>query len=175
MNKAVFLDRDGVVNRSIIRNGKPYAPRTVDEFTINPDIKHLSALKEAGYKLIIATNQPDVANGLVTREFIGQLHTLLCDAFPFDDIIVCFHDGKDHCDCRKPKPGMLYQGRDTFNLELTQSFMIGDRWSDVLAGQAAGCKAVFIECGYTEEAPPFHPDFTCNSLAAAIQWITSRT
>jgi len=175
VNKAVFLDRDGVINHSIIRDGKPYAPRTLDEFKINPDIKNLITLKALGYKLIIVTNQPDVAGGLVTREFVGHLHALLLGAFPFDDIIACFHGEKDNCGCRKPKPGLLYQARDTFNLDLTQSFMVGDRWKDIVAGQSAGCATVFLDYGYKEEAPAFHPDFTCSSLTAAIEWILDKS
>jgi D-glycero-D-manno-heptose 1,7-bisphosphate phosphatase len=174
MNKAVFLDRDGVINRTIIKDGRPYAPRTLDDFHINPDIQQLSRLKKLGYYLIIVTNQPDVADQLVPRAFVDDLHARLRKTFPFDDIIACFHNDKDNCDCRKPKPGMLLQARDKFNIDVAGSYMIGDRWRDVLAGQAAGCTAIFIDHGYMDNAPAFHPDFICGSLVNAIEWIESR-
>ncbi len=174
MKKAVFLDRDGVLNHSIIKDGKPYAPRHMAEFVINPEISALSRLKELGYLLIIITNQPDVANGLATHEFVAQAHSRLCAEFPFDDIMVCFHSDKDNCNCRKPKPAMLYQARDKFDINLADSFMIGDRWRDILAATAASCKSIFIDYKYTEHTPDFTADFTCSSLLSAIDYICSR-
>lgn len=171
MNKAVFLDRDGVLNHSIIIDGKPYAPRTHEDFILNPDLQALSRLRNLGYRLIVVTNQPDVANGLVSRQFVDELHALLEKAFPFDAILACFHNAAAQCDCRKPKPGMLHQARDAWNIDLSRSYMVGDRWRDVMAGEAAGCSTVFLDYGYTEETPAFHPDFTCGSLLAAIEWI----
>jgi len=175
MNKAVFLDRDGVINHTVVKDGKPYAPRTLEEFVLNPDIKELTRLKNLGYYLIIVTNQPDVANGIVTRAFVEDLHARINKVFPFDAIITCFHSDKDNCGCRKPKPGMLYQARDTFNINLAGSYMIGDRWRDVLAGASAGCTTLFLDHGYQEGAPVFYPNFTYGSLAAAIEWIESRS
>ncbi|MGE3622607.1 MAG: D-glycero-alpha-D-manno-heptose-1,7-bisphosphate 7-phosphatase [Bdellovibrionales bacterium] len=174
MNKAVFLDRDGVLNRAIVKNGKPYAPRSLEDFILNPDMDQLIRLKNLGYRLIVVTNQPDVANGFITRQFVEALHARLRQAFPFDDILACLHGSKDGCECRKPKPGMLYRAREAFNICLANSYMIGDRWSDVMAGQAAGCATVFLDYGYKECAPEISPDYICRSLAAAIEWIETR-
>jgi D-glycero-D-manno-heptose 1,7-bisphosphate phosphatase len=174
MKKAVFLDRDGVINDCIVVDGKPYAPRTAEDFHINADIKELQRLKNLEYQLIIVTNQPDVANALVTRAFVDDLHARLRKAFPFDGIITCFHNAEADCECRKPKPGMLYEARDRFDIDLAGSYMIGDRWRDVLAGQAAGCSTIFLDHGYKEDTPTFHPDFVCGSFVSAIEWIESR-
>jgi len=171
MNKAVFLDRDGVLNRSLVRDGKPYAPTRIEDFEINPEIVQLQRLRDAGYLLIVVTNQPDIANGLVTRAFIDQLHTMLNATVAFDEIIVCPHSNHEGCDCRKPKPGMLFQARDRHGITMAHSFMVGDRWRDVLAGQAAGCKTVFIDGGYHEDAPAFNADYVCQTLGAAIDWM----
>jgi D-glycero-D-manno-heptose 1,7-bisphosphate phosphatase len=175
MHKAVFLDRDGVVNHSIVRNGKPYAPRTMEEFVINPDIHTLSRLRNLGYRLIVVTNQPDIGNGLMPREAVDAMHAALYHAFHFDDILTCPHTAQDQCACRKPKPGMLIQSQVKFNIDLRTSYMVGDRWRDVEAGQAAGCATVFLDYGYAEQPPAAPPDFTCNSLLAAVDWIESKT
>jgi D-glycero-D-manno-heptose 1,7-bisphosphate phosphatase len=174
MKRAVFLDRDGVVNLSLVREGRPYAPRTIEEFKISPEIHELKRLKDLGYLLIIATNQPDVAHGLISPSFLDDAHGQLREAFPFDDIFVCPHSNKDNCECRKPKPGMIQDARDKFDIDLAQSYLIGDRWRDVLAGQAAGCSTVFLDYGYREETPEFHPNFVCDTLTEAIIWIESQ-
>jgi D-glycero-D-manno-heptose 1,7-bisphosphate phosphatase len=171
MRKAVFLDRDGVLNVSLVRDGKPYAPRTAAEFQIYPDVVQLVRLRALGYLLVVATNQPDIANGLVSRDFVDGLHARLNETLPFDAILTCPHASGEGCDCRKPKAGMLYQAQAQFGIDLAGSFMVGDRWRDILAGSTAGCKTVFIDHGYAEDAPPFHPDFTCTSLGDAIAWI----
>lgn len=175
MKKAVFFDRDGVLNRSLVVNFRPYGPKSVEEFVLDENIAELSRLRDLGYLLIVTTNQPDVANGIITREFVDQLHGILSDAFTFDDILVCYHNNKDACDCRKPEPGMLHQARDKYGIDLTKSYMVGDRWRDVLAGQAAGCTTLLIDHGYKEEAPDFKADFSCHSLLSAIEWIEAKS
>lgn len=171
MRKAVFLDRDGVLNQSIIIDRKPYGPKTVEEFVLSPDLQELHKLRDLGYLLIVATNQPDVARGLISRAFVDELHARLLNAFAFDDIMVCFHRSEDHCLCRKPEPGLLYQAQDKYGIHLAASYMVGDRWRDILAGQVAGCRTVWIDHGYQEDAPDFHPDFSCVSLSEAVRWI----
>ncbi len=175
MTKAIFLDRDGVINKSIIKHGKPYAPTRLEEFVLDANLGELARLRNLGYKLIIVTNQPDVGNGLVTPTFVESLHAQINMIFPFDEILACYHRSQDNCDCRKPKPGLLLQARDKFSIDMTHSYMAGDRWRDILAGQAAGCGTVFLDHGYKEDAPAFQPDFTCSSLIEAIEWIEFRT
>ena len=167
MHWAVFLDRDGVINRSIVRNGRPYAPETLDEFEILPGtVEALLALKAVGAKLIVVTNQPDVGKGLVSRENIETMNRKLRAELPVDDIRVCYHVNEDGCMCRKPKPGLLYDAAEEFGIDLQQSVMIGDRWRDIDAGAAAGCRTVFIDYGYNE-AQPKNPNYVVASLAEA--------
>ncbi|MEO7145005.1 MAG: HAD-IIIA family hydrolase, partial [Bryobacteraceae bacterium] len=110
MNKAVFLDRDGVLNRAVLRDGKPYPPASVDELEILPDAAEaLGRLKQAGFLLLVVTNQPDVARGAQTRAAVEAMHAALARALPIDGFFVCYHDDADGCDCRKPRPGLLLQ------------------------------------------------------------------
>lgn len=168
---AVFLDRDGVINQSIVRNGRPYAPETPDEFEILPGTNEaLLSLKTAGAKLIVVTNQPDVGKGLVPRENIETMNRKLRTELPVDDIRVCYHVNEDRCACRKPKPGMLHDAAQEFGIDLKQSVMIGDRWRDIDAGAAAGCRTVFIDYGY-EETRPTEPNYIVASLAEAASLV----
>ncbi len=153
-NKAVFLDRDGVINQGIIRDGKPYPPDTIEQFKLINGVKEaILALKKSGYKLIVTTNQPDVAQGKQKKEVIEAMHELLNQWLPIDSIKVCFHTDVDDCKCRKPKPGMITDAAKELSIDLTQSFMVGDRWRDIEAGQAAGCQCLFIDYGYNEKKP----------------------
>lgn len=171
--RAVFLDRDGVINRALERDAKPFPPRNLGEFEILPDVPDaLKKLKAAGFLLVIATNQPDVGRGTLAKEVVEQIHAHLLSQLPVDRVEVCFHSGKiaDECDCRKPKPGMLLRAARELNIDLAQSWMIGDRWRDVDCGHAAGCKTIFIDCGYAEELKQ-QPDFIVKNLAAAAEII----
>ena len=173
---AVFLDRDGVVNRAIVRDGKPYPPANLREMEIVPEaFSALPQLKEAGYRLIVVTNQPDVARGTQARETVEEMHGALQRALPIDDFYVCYHDDADACDCRKPKPGLLLQAAADHGLRLSDSFLIGDRWRDVDAGQAAGVRTVFLNYGYRERGPVQAPDATVASLTEAVSWIQKRS
>ncbi|MGZ5065720.1 MAG: D-glycero-alpha-D-manno-heptose-1,7-bisphosphate 7-phosphatase [Usitatibacter sp.] len=152
--RAVFLDRDGVLNRAVLRGGKPYPPASADETEIVPGAADaLARLKEAGYFLIVVSNQPDVARGTATRAQVEAINARLAQDLPIDRFIMCYHDSVDGCDCRKPRPGMLLAGAREFGIDLASSFMVGDRWRDVEAGAAAGCRTVFIDHGYDEKRP----------------------
>jgi len=168
---AVFLDRDGVINRAVIRDGKPYPPASLAELEILSGVDEaLIALRNAGYLNVVVTNQPDVASGKQARETMESMHARLMGKLALDGIKVCFHADADGCECRKPKPGMLLEAAREFGIELRSSFIVGDRWRDVAAGQAAGCKAVFIDCGYREKRPE-SPFITVKSLAEAACFI----
>ncbi len=170
--RAVFLDRDGVLVRPDFRDGRSFAPTTLDGFAIIPDARPcLDRLKDAGFRLIVVTNQPDVGAGRVQREIVAQMHDRLCAALPVDDVRVCFHTRDDACDCRKPLPGMLRDAARDNDIDLTASIMVGDRASDIVAGEAAGCRTAFIDLGYTAEAPPERPDFVARSLCEVTDWI----
>jgi D-glycero-D-manno-heptose 1,7-bisphosphate phosphatase len=171
---AVFLDRDGVINRAVIRDGKPYPPASLRNLEILPHVPEaLSALRAQGYSLIVVTNQPDVARGTSSRELVNRIHERLKSRLDLDAILTCFHDNADACACRKPKPGLLFQAAHDLDIDLTSSFMVGDRWSDVEAGRRAGCRTLFIDCSYDEE-PPKSSDFRAASLIEASRIILAQ-
>ena len=171
VKRAVFLDRDGVINASVVRDGKPYPPDSVDEMEILPGVAEaLTALRVAGFDLIVVTNQPDVARGTQTRAAVDAIHAKLSAELPLDAIYACFHDDAEVCDCRKPKPGMLVNAARDRGIDLASSFMVGDRWRDTDAGLAAGARAIFIDRGYSERKPE---RFAVNvaGLPEAAAWI----
>jgi D-glycero-D-manno-heptose 1,7-bisphosphate phosphatase len=174
-SRAVFLDRDGVLNKPVVRDGQPFPPSEVAEFEIYPDvIAGCAELKAAGFLLIVVTNQPDVGRGIQNREAVVAMHDHLRRAVPsIDAIEVCFHGGSKHgdpCDCRKPKPGMLERAAAALDIELSASWMVGDRWRDIDCARAAGCRAIFIDHGYREPLRE-KPDFTVANFAAAVDTI----
>jgi len=107
-------------------------------------------LKSAGFLLIAVTNQPEIARGALRIEALEAMHTLLRAHVPLDDIRVCIHDEDDDCACRKPRPGLLLDAAREWRIDLHQSFMVGDRWKDIDAGYAAGCRTLLIDRGYRE-------------------------
>jgi D-glycero-D-manno-heptose 1,7-bisphosphate phosphatase len=174
--KAVFLDRDGVLNKALVSNGKPYAPISLQDFAIEPDAAAcLNELKRSGFVLVVVTNQPDVARGRQTESQVNEMHKELRRAVVLDDILTCFHDDLDECECRKPKPGLLFQAQDRYGLDLSQSYFIGDRWKDIEAGHAAGCKTVLIDFGYQERLPAKEPSARVASLREAVAWIKTQS
>ncbi len=167
--KAVFLDRDGVLNHAIVKDGKPYPPSNVDELEIPEDVPEaLEVLKEAGFLLIGVTNQPDVSRGTQRREVVEAIHASLLKALPLDKIFVCYHDDADGCSCRKPLPGLLFQAAESYPIDLSCSFMIGDRWKDVEAGRRAGCVTILIEHHYAEKGPNDRADYRVGFLSEAV-------
>ena len=157
---AVFLDRDGVLTVPEFRDGRSFAPRRLADFRVYEDaVPCLLRLKEAGFKLVVVTNQPDVGNGLVEESVVEEMHRILASSLPIDAIEVCYHRQGDGCDCRKPRPGMLQRAAERLGIDCRRSFMIGDRGTDVAAGQAVGCTTIFIDFGYRGEDPGT-PDFT---------------
>jgi D-glycero-D-manno-heptose 1,7-bisphosphate phosphatase len=174
--KAVFLDRDGVINRALVRDGKPYPPTSVAEFEILPGVVEACAkLKAAGFLLVVATNQPDVGRGTLARPALDAIHAEMRRLLPIDRVEVCIHpgQGKSNCDCRKPKPGMLLRAARELGIDLAQSWMVGDRWRDIDCGAAAGVKTVFIDYGY-DEVLRQKPDFTVGNLLEASKNILER-
>jgi D-glycero-D-manno-heptose 1,7-bisphosphate phosphatase len=172
MKRAVFLDRDGVLNEVEIRDGKPYPPADVASMRIPAGtVEALERLKKRGYLLLVVTNQPDVRRGRVIRETVEAMNRHLRSELPLDDVLTCYHDDRDNCGCRKPKPGLLAQAGKQYGVDLQQSFMIGDRWRDIDAGANAGCKTILIDLGYKEREPASPPDYRAKSLSDAAEWI----
>lgn len=170
VSRAIFLDRDGVINRALIRNGKPYPPSSLNEFEILPGVAEACAmLKQAGYVLVVVTNQPDVGRGTLLQSTVETIHFFMSRQLPIDRIEVCYHPGGElsNCDCRKPRPGMLIRVAHELGLNLTQSWMIGDRWLDIECGHAAGCRTILVGNGYKEVLRTL-PDFWAQSLREAV-------
>jgi D-glycero-D-manno-heptose 1,7-bisphosphate phosphatase len=173
LKRAVFLDRDGVLNRGVVKAGKPFAPFSLDEFEILPGVPEaLAKLRSAGYLLIVTTNQPDVARGIASRAQVEGIHTFIRERLPLDDIRVCYHDDGDDCACRKPRPGMIYAAAVDHEVQLDRSFMIGDRWRDIGSGKNAGCTAILVNA--FPEKTRLEPDAEFLDLPVAAEWILSR-
>jgi D-glycero-D-manno-heptose 1,7-bisphosphate phosphatase len=171
---AVFLDRDGVINANLERDGKPVAPTQIEEFRFLPGVEDaVRRLKDAGYTVIVCTNQPDVATGRTSRAALDAMHSLVHERLKVDDIKACFHTDGDVCDCRKPKPGMLLAAAHEYGIDLAKSYMIGDRWRDTAAGRAAGCATIFVDYGYEQDGPNA-PDHVVASLPEAVDIIVGQ-
>jgi D-glycero-D-manno-heptose 1,7-bisphosphate phosphatase len=147
--RAIFLDRDGVVNKVVFRDGKPSAPRALTEFEFESGVKEcLAALRGAGFKLFVVTNQPDLKRGLLSSEALRGMTDRVMSGLGLDAIKVCPHDDSDKCSCRKPQPGMIVELAREHDIDLTRSFMIGDSWRDCAAAAAAGCRSIILDRSY---------------------------
>lgn len=171
MLKAVFLDRDGVINKASVIDGKPYPPSNLDELELIPGVDQaILQLRDRGYFCIVVTNQPDVARGKTSKETVESINQFLIRHLAIHEIISCYHDEHENCGCRKPKPGSLLKAALKYNIDLNKSFMVGDRWRDIEAGQNAGCKTFFIDYQYNEKKPQ-NPTYTVASLTDAVNII----
>jgi D-glycero-D-manno-heptose 1,7-bisphosphate phosphatase len=173
LKRAVFLDRDGVLNRAFVVDGVPHPPATVQELELLPGVKEATGrLSAEGWLLVVVTNQPDIARGQTTREAVDRLHEALREQLPLDDVRVCPHDNADRCDCRKPAPGLLLAAAREHGIDLGASVMVGDRWRDIEAGRRAGTRTVYVQSGDYDEPAPAAPDLTVPSLLEAVPWIS---
>ncbi len=156
-----------MINRAMVRDGKPYPPKDLHELEILPGVAEaLAALKQANYRLIVVTNQPDVARGTTSIETVESINQYLRDRLPLDEFRTCYHDDHEACDCRKPEPGALLAAAQQHDIALNKSYMVGDRWRDIEAGSRAGCLTIFIDYGYNEKQPE-HVDYRVQSLHEA--------
>ncbi len=171
---AVFLDRDGTLIRAPVVEGRPGSIRDVAEVELEPGASDAcTTLEAAGFALIVVTNQPEIARGSQSQAAVERIHARLLELLPLDEIVVCPHDDGDGCTCRKPKPGMLIDAAKRHGLALEASYLIGDRWRDVEAGQRAGCTSVFLDREYSETVPE-RPEVTVRTMAEAVAWILAR-
>ena len=171
MKKAIFLDRDGVINKIFMKNGIPFSPPSFTELKILPGVKEsILILHKMNFVCLVVTNQPDASRGKIEKKTIIQMNNYLKDEIKFDDIFVCYHDDHDNCNCRKPKAGLLLEASKKWDINLKKSYMIGDRWKDIEAGKRVGCKTIFIDLNY-KEAKPKNPDFTTDSLFSSVHLI----
>jgi D-glycero-D-manno-heptose 1,7-bisphosphate phosphatase len=170
--QAVFLDRDGVLNRVAVGTGTPHPPFCVEEFELYEDVQDGCArLKAANFFLVVITNQPDVGRGTQTRETVEAMHSKMQSALPLlDRVEICYHAGERYgqpCDCRKPRPGLIVRAAAELNIDLKKSYVIGDRWRDIDCARAAGCHAIFIDRGYNEKLCEV-PDFKVANFTDAV-------
>lgn len=170
MNRAVFLDRDGVLNVPEIRDGLPFPPQTLAAFRLYPEAPEACALlRQAGFLLVLVTNQPDVGRGVQSRQIVEQMHELLQQSIPLDRVAICTaaNDAAPDSHRRKPAPGMIIEAAHALQIDVARSYIIGDRWRDVDCGRAAGCTTIFLERRYAEKLsrPPHH--YAANILEAA--------
>jgi D-glycero-D-manno-heptose 1,7-bisphosphate phosphatase len=175
--RAVFLDRDGVLNYPVVHKGRPYPPATASEFKLYPDVAQGAArLSNAGFLLVVVTNQPDVGRGTQSKATVEEIHRKLQEAIPqIDSIEVCYHAGDgfgESCDCRKPKPGMLIRAARESGIDLKASYLVGDRWRDIDCARSAGCKSILIDREYAEMLRA-KPDFTVASFTEAVDVVLS--
>lgn len=171
MHQAVFFDRDGVINVPVVRDGRPYPPRDVAELRWMPGVHEtLRTLHERGFLLFVVTNQPDVARGTTARSDVEAIHQRILDELPIERIYVCYHDDADACDCRKPKPGMILQASRDYPVDRSTSWLVGDRWRDIAAGRAAGCRTILVQHGYSERAATDF-DARVDQLSEILEWI----
>jgi D-glycero-D-manno-heptose 1,7-bisphosphate phosphatase len=174
-HQAAFLDRDGVINVPLVREGRPYPPLSLGDFELYRDAEEsVLRLRAAGFAVVVVTNQPDVARGVVSKDEIDAIHREMCRLVPVDAVYACFHDDKDGCPCRKPAPGLLLDAAAEMAIDLAHSFMVGDRWRDVEAGRRAGCCTVHIDRNYSERLPE-GADWVTLSLSEAVDWIEGAT
>jgi D-glycero-D-manno-heptose 1,7-bisphosphate phosphatase len=170
--RAIFLDRDGVIVVPEFRDGRSFAPTTLAAFQLYDSApKCLQSLKDAGFLLVVVTNQPDVGKGTLSPAVLSEMHRRMRAALPIDDIQVCAHTREDACLCRKPGIGMLTTAAAAIGIALDRSYMIGDREGDIVAGRTAGCRTVFIDLEYAAEPKPKNADFVVRSLEEATDRI----
>ena len=169
--RAIFLDRDGVLNANLERAGKPVAPTRVEDLRLLDGVAPaVQALKAAGFLTIVVTNQPDVAAGRAPQATVEAINREIARAMPIDAFYVCYHADADNCACRKPKPGLLLSAAEAHGVDLPSSYLVGDRWRDIEAGQAVGCKTVLVDNGYPQEKYT-NPSIVVSSLPEAVTWI----
>jgi D-glycero-D-manno-heptose 1,7-bisphosphate phosphatase len=169
-NKAIFLDRDGVLNKAIIRNKKPYPPSCLSELEIIPGVyEGLQLLKHSGFKLIVISNQPDVSRGTLKIESVNEINNSIIEQLKIDEVICCFHDDIDNCDCRKPKTGMILEALKKWDIDLSLSYLIGDRWRDIETAKNIGVPSILINYDYDEKK--VSADFECSNLEEAANFI----
>lgn len=187
MNKAVFLDRDGVINEMVYHtdHGIIDSPFTVEQFRLLPNVhESIKEFRDMGFKVILVSNQPGVAKGHMTRQTFDKirqhmLSELTRNGAVLDAEYYCFHhpeasekELKQYCECRKPKPGFLQQAALEMDIDLRYSWMIGDGLTDIQAGKAAGCRTILIGRMKCELCPRMdeddaHPDAVCADLSQA--------
>ena len=162
MNKALFIDRDGIFNHLIPwgENSELCAPRDWTEFFMYPDIEGIQGVKELGYRLILVTNQPDVERGVTERTFVDEVNSFYQGRYELDAVYCCFFSDNDH-PMKKPNPGMFLKAAEEFSISISQSFHLGDTDRDVEGAKRCGCKSILWDREYNRSLTA---DFRVSSI-----------
>jgi D-glycero-D-manno-heptose 1,7-bisphosphate phosphatase len=172
LRRAVFFDRDGVLNEAVVRDRKPFPPTSVAEVRFSSGARDaVIELRAAGFATVCVTNQPDVARGTLDRDVAESINRYVAESLGLDDFVACYHDDRDDCPCRKPKPGMIFDAASRLSLDVTRSYLVGDRWKDIEAGFAAGCRTVFVDRSWDERGGTAKPDARVETPLDATRWI----
>lgn len=171
MKRAVFFERDGILNDVRLGPKHQITPLTLEEFKVNKGAEEpLRGLKAAGFVLIATTNQPGLSRGYLSRRELDRMHDVVRRSFPLDDLMVCPHDENDHCPCRKPRPGLLIEAAFKWHLSLDHSFVVSDKWQDAEAARTAGCTSLLLTSPWVGQV---HHDFVLPDLQAIADKILS--
>ena len=172
MKQAVFFDRDGVLNELIKRDGGFYSPQSFDQFKTYDTAKNvINELKQRGFLSIVVSNQPDIARGHLTQTELEKMTKILFEELSIDDIFYCIHDDHDNCDCRKPKPGLLMQAVKKWNINLQESYMVGDTWKDAEAAKNANIDFILLNRNYNLD---FQCNYRVNTLESILEFIKGK-
>jgi D-glycero-D-manno-heptose 1,7-bisphosphate phosphatase len=167
MKPAVFIERDGILNKPRVERHHQVSPLTMDQFHLNTEIAPLlNELKAAGLLLIVTTNQPGISRGYQSRRELDRMHQLVKSSFPIDDLLVCPHEDADACPCRKPKPGLLIEAAHTWAIDLNRSFVISDKWQDAEAARRAGATSLLVKSPWLGDV---HHDFVLPDLGTLVE------
>ena len=170
LNKAIFFDRDGVlIDAPINKDNKPISILKVKDVKFCDGIKKVCKRLSKDYLLIMITNQPDFKRKKNTKKNIVEINKFIKKELKLNDVFVCYSKD-DKCFFRKPNPGMLIAAKDKYKLNIKKSFFIGDRWRDIDAGNAFGCKTIFIDRSYNEKLNK-KPNFIVKNLKNVLSII----
>jgi D-glycero-D-manno-heptose 1,7-bisphosphate phosphatase len=172
-NKAIFLDRDGVINHVLYHEGvnKPSSPWKFEEFQLYNGVeKPLEELRKMGFLLLIISNQPDISKGKIEEGMTEKVNKIIFEKLPIQDILICPHEDRHNCNCRKPKPGMIIELSKKWNVDIGKSFLIGDRWKDIEAGENAGCTSILLDKPYNKDTKA---EYRTKDLQSAVELIKS--
>lgn len=169
MKLAVFIERDGILNEVRVEKRQQIVPVSPAEFCIKTNaIEPIQLLKKAGFKLIVITNQPGISRGYLFRRDLIMMHNKLMESFPLDDILVCPHDETDDCNCRKPKTGLFIEAVIKWNIDISRSFVLSNKWQDAEVARRIGCTSILIDSPFIGNS---HHDFIVPDIKAAVEKI----
>ncbi|HIG30689.1 MAG TPA: HAD-IIIA family hydrolase [Verrucomicrobiales bacterium] len=167
MRTGVFIERDGILNRTRLIRGQARPPRTPSELELNYEAKDaITRLKQAGLLIIVTTNQPGISDGSISYRDLDEIHQQMQSFFDLDDILVCPHDESEYCPCHKPRPGMFTEAAWSWNLNLDQSYVISDKWQDSEAAHNLGLTSLMIK---NPRIGTGHHDFVLKNIHQAVE------